>query len=385
MLHRCGTHRCYAWRVMPTGFVPTIALCLAVLLGDVWPAEAQTRPDGLYGTITTPKGAFTIRFEFEKVPMTVASFVGLAEGMIENDAFAMGVPFFDGSAFQRVVPGHVIQGGGANSDRSNTSGTPLPNEVHLDLRHDSAGVVAMANGGPHTAQTQFYVTLGDRSYLDPDYVVFGEVVEGMDVVYAIEAGDAIETVRIARVGIAAEAFRPTTEVFRRLAGAVWERVLDEEAARAVAEDAYVAQQWPNAIDSGTGWSSLIVREGSGRIPRLGDRIEIRYSARTFRGEEFGSVAPFGGPGWLEEDAMFGATFTFEVGEMSVTPAFDEAVAQMQPGERRVVIAPAEMAYGPGGHYSPVREGQPRFRISPNMMVIYEIDVFPATIPPRPQE
>ncbi|MCH7684453.1 MAG: peptidylprolyl isomerase, partial [Gemmatimonadetes bacterium] len=96
-------------------------------------------------------------------------------------AFPLGVPFFDGSRFQRVVPGHVIQGGGANSEVSTSSRTPIPNEIHPDLSHDHAGAVGMANGGPHTATNQFYITLGDRSYLDGDYAVFAEVVRGIGV------------------------------------------------------------------------------------------------------------------------------------------------------------------------------------------------------------
>ena len=107
-------------------------------------------PDGLYAEIETPKGQIVLRLDSERTPMTVASFVGLAEGTVENDAFEEGEPFFDGSSFHRVVPGHVIQGGRPDSDMSDSSGHALPNEIHPELGHGRAGMLGMANGGPHT-------------------------------------------------------------------------------------------------------------------------------------------------------------------------------------------------------------------------------------------
>ncbi len=215
----------------------TMGLLTAALMWAA-PASAQ-RADGLYAEIRTPKGMIVLRLEFERTPMTVANFVGLAEGTLENDAFELGRPFFDGSRFQRVVPGHVIQGGGADSEVSGSSGRRIPNEIHPDLSHDHAGAVGMANGGPHTATNQFYITLGDRSYLDGDYAVFGEVVEGMDVVTSTVADDAIESIRILRAGDVAEGFRPAPDTFARLVSRVENRVRIQDEAKRRAEEQFV--------------------------------------------------------------------------------------------------------------------------------------------------
>jgi cyclophilin family peptidyl-prolyl cis-trans isomerase len=168
-------------------------------------------PDGLYAELHTNKGLIVLSLAYEKSPMTVANFVGLAEGTIKNDALPEGAPYFDGSKFHRVVPGHVIQAGAPNTEGEGRLGYMFPNEIHPELSHHRAGILGMANGGPHTNGSQFYITLGDRSYLDGDYTVFGEVFEGMDVVFAIVQDDVIEDVKIVRSGKKAKKFRADTE------------------------------------------------------------------------------------------------------------------------------------------------------------------------------
>ena len=117
---------------------------------------------------------------------------------IENKALPSGTPCVDGTVFHRVVPGHVIQAGQAKAIVT-APGYTFPNEIDSSLSHGRAGMLGMANGGPHTNSSQFYITLGDRSYLDGNYTVFGHVVRGMDVVNAIVQGDSVETIRIVRV------------------------------------------------------------------------------------------------------------------------------------------------------------------------------------------
>ena len=133
-------------------------------------------PDGLYAELRTNKGLIVLRLEIERVPMTVANFVGLAEGTVDNKALPPGVPFFDGTVFHRVVAGPRHPGrhaaGGQHVDRA----TRFPNEIVPASSHGRAGMLGMANAGPHTETNQFYITLGDRSYLDGNYTVFGEVV-----------------------------------------------------------------------------------------------------------------------------------------------------------------------------------------------------------------
>jgi len=313
--------------------------------------------------------------------MTVTNFVGLAEGSIDNDACDPGRPFFDGSTFHRVAPGHVIQGGSANSDRSGSPGYTIPNEIHPDLGHGHAGIVGMANGGPHTGASQFYITLGDRSYLDGDYTVFGEVVDGMDVVMMTVAGDTIQTVRIVRRGSRARHFPASTEAFHALRAEVAERVGLDDAERLQSEMAYVESAWPDAVMMEEGaWRFQVGQEGSGSLPSAGDRLRLRYSGETLDGLRFQSVDDAGRPGFILPDSDFissdsveGAVFEFEVGHSHVTPAFDAAAALMKTGERRTVVASYEAGYGPTGYYSPSVPGEPRFVISPNTMLIYSIE------------
>src|SRR6185295_13650838 len=174
---------------------PKIILFFASFLAALTPQNSY--PDGLYAEVKTNKGVIVLQLEYEKTPMTVSNFVGLAEGTIENKALPLGTPFFDGTVFHRVVPGHVIQAGQAKATVT-APGYTFPNEIDSSLSHGKAGMLGMANGGPHTNSSQFYITLGDRSYLDGNYTVFGHVIRGMDVVMSIVQGDAVETVKIVR-------------------------------------------------------------------------------------------------------------------------------------------------------------------------------------------
>src|SRR6185295_8481977 len=169
----------------------TMRIRLLILAALSAASGLAQRPDGLYAEIRTSKGLIVARLEPELTPMTVANFVGLAEGTIANAAFDPGRPFFDGTVYHRVVPGHVIQTGVPQSDRARGPGYAFPNEIHARLSHNHAGALNMANSGPHTNGAQFCIMLGDRSYLDGNYTVFGEVVEGLDVVMKIARGDAM--------------------------------------------------------------------------------------------------------------------------------------------------------------------------------------------------
>ena len=216
-----------------------LLLCLAALC----PAQ---RPDGLYAEIHTSKGLIVARLEFEKTPMTVANFVGLAEGTIQNAAFDPGRPFYDGTVWHRVVPGHVIQTGQAQSDKSRGPGYQFPLEIHAGLNHNRAGMLNMANSGPDTNASQFCITLGDRSYLNGDYTVFGEVVDGLDVVMKIVQGDTVESIRIARVGPKAEAFHPTTETFRAMVKSAEATAAENVKRKTAAEEDWLARYYAGA-------------------------------------------------------------------------------------------------------------------------------------------
>lgn len=352
-------------------------------------AVSTQLPDGLYAEIVTGRGTIVARLEPEKTPMAVANFVGLAEGTIANDAFEEGAPYYDGSVFHRVVEGHVIQAGAPDPKRSEARGPgySFPDEIHADLSHDHAGALGMANGGPHTNSAQFYITLGDRSYLDGDYIVFGEVVEGMEVVHGIEQGDVIESVRIVRRGAEAEAFRPDTAAFEAMVAAAETRVENDAVDRRRLEQEYVALRFPGRrVITRDGVQHILRRRGRGDRPADGERVAVRYvgTALRYRGHmlgvqgrlfeeiEFGSAGD-NSPKWL--DVPTGAdVFEYEVGVTSIGEGFDAAVRMMRRGGQRIIIVPADSAYGLGGFYGPNVAGEKRLVIPPNTMVIYAIEL-----------
>jgi cyclophilin family peptidyl-prolyl cis-trans isomerase len=334
------------------------------------------RPDGLYAVIQTSKGKIVARLEAKLVPMTVTNFVGLSEGTIANAAFDPGHPFYDGTVFHRVVPGHVIQTGVPRSDRAKNPGYVIPNEIGAKLSHNRAGVLNMANSGPNTSAAQWCITLGDRSYLDGDFNVFGEVVEGLDVVMKIVQGDVVESVRIERAGAAAEAFHPTTEGFRAMVKSAEQRVAEQAEKKRVAEAEWVATYYPKTSDPQSGTLSQLV--GSVRIRYRG--TEVRYVGNVIghEGPPLETVAFASGetglPGYFDEPR----SFLFEPGKTKVGPngIVDAAIAGMKPGERKVVVIPTAKGYGKSGFYPPEVPGRKRFAISPNVLLVYEVEVLP---------
>jgi peptidylprolyl isomerase len=160
--------------------------------------------EGIFAKIKTNKGMITVKLEHEKAPMTVANFVGLAEGKVKNSAKPEGTPYFDGIKFHRVIPDFMIQGGDPTGTGTSGPGYAFPDEIHPDLKHTRAGTLSMANAGPATNGSQFFITHKDTPWLDGRHTVFGYVTEGQDVVNAIVQGDVMETVRIERVGKAAQ-------------------------------------------------------------------------------------------------------------------------------------------------------------------------------------
>lgn len=171
-------------------------------------------PPGLYAEFTTPRGVILCELYFQKAPLTVASFVGLAEGTLGP---APRKPYFDGQTFHRVVPGFVIQGGDPTATGSGGPGYTFPDEFFPGplQRHAAPGVLSMANSGPATNGSQFFITLGEARYLDYVHTIFGRVVAGADIPARIQQGDTF-SVKIIRSGRAAQAFRADKKSFATL-------------------------------------------------------------------------------------------------------------------------------------------------------------------------
>ncbi len=172
-------------------------------------SNVENNNEGVFAKIKTNKGTITVRLEYEKAPMTVANFVGLAEGTVKNTAKGGGEPYFNGLVFHRVIPDFMIQGGDPTGTGMGGPGYMFADEIHPELKHNRAGVLSMANSGPATNGSQFFITHKETAWLDGKHTVFGFVTEGQDVVNAIEQGDRIESMTIERVGKAANAWDGT--------------------------------------------------------------------------------------------------------------------------------------------------------------------------------
>lgn len=172
--------------------------------------------NGLYAEIKTSKGTIVVMLEFETAPLTTANFVGLAEGTLKRTTYKPGKPFFNGLTFHRVVPDFMIQGGDPEGRGYGGPGYTFPDELNPALRHDRPGTLSMANAGPDTNGSQFFITHRATPHLDGHHAVFGHVIEGMAVIDKIQQGDKIESVKIIRRGEKAGAFQVDDKVFDRL-------------------------------------------------------------------------------------------------------------------------------------------------------------------------
>jgi cyclophilin family peptidyl-prolyl cis-trans isomerase len=176
------------------------------------PSPASSLPEGLYAEFTTLSGVFVAELLPRQAPLTVANFVGLAEGTLAPRA---GQPYYTGLKWYRVVPGFVIQSGNPLAPADGDTGYSFPDEFAPGLRHGEAGILSMANGGPDTNSGEFFVTLADCTRLNYMHSIFGRTVRGLEVLPRIKPDDPF-AIKILRVGAAAQAFRADTASFQTL-------------------------------------------------------------------------------------------------------------------------------------------------------------------------
>jgi len=220
--------------------------------------------DGLYAKIRTSKGDILVKLEDEKTPVTVANFVGLAEGSIKNTAKKEGEPYYDGLKFHRVINDFMIQGGDPTGTGAGGPGYEFPNETSDSIKH-RPGVIAMANAGPDTNGSQFYITEAETPWLDGNYTVFGCLVNPEDVskVSTVEQGDRIKEVKIIRRGEKAadwDAYKAFSEN-KPLVEARNKAIAEEKAA---AVKAAVDAKFADATVTESGLKVMVTEKGKGR-------------------------------------------------------------------------------------------------------------------------
>ena len=324
-------------------------------------------PDGLYAEIVTSKGTIVAELEFEKTPVTVANFVSLAEG---KNAFATenlrNKPFYNGLRFHRVLADFMIQGGDPLGNGSGDAGYKFKDEI-TDLRHDSPGILSMANSGPGTNGSQFFITHVPTPWLDGKHTVFGHVVlNGMETVNKIVQDDTIVSVTIIRKGQDAKKFdaaKVFSDYFINSENKIAEKVALFEKSKAT------------AIKTPSGLQYMIIEKGTGKKPVDGTPIFIHYAGFFENGTLFDSsmenVAKDFGKYDEARSAQGGyQPIAFQAGKkVGMIPGFIEGIEQLSFGDRALIFIPANLAYGEAGAGNV---------IPPNTPLIFDITLMEKT-------
>ena len=287
--------------------------------------------DGLYAKFSTPKGAILLALTYTETPGTVGNFVGLAEGTIKNDVQAEGTPYYDGLKFHRVIEDFMVQGGCPLGSGVGGPGYQFNDEFHPDLKHDKPGILSMANAGPGTNGSQFFITHIATPWLDGKHTVFGSVIEGQDVVDAIAQNDTIDTLEIVRVGQAAEAF-DAADAFANFESnrlkAIEEQKKAQEAALASVTEGYEK--------TASGLFYKIETPGAGASPSQGQNVSVHYKGSLLDGTVFDSSYKRNQP------------IDFALGVGQVIKGWDEGIALLSKGAKATFIIPADLGYGSAG-------------------------------------
>lgn len=338
-----------------TGMITILITMLCCFInGAVSPVEAKMK-NGLYAKIFTDKGEILLSLEFEKTPLTVANFVGLAEGTKElGGGIGSGrTRFYDGLTFHRVIPDFMIQGGCPLGTGTGGPGYTFPDEIDPSLRHDRPGILSMANAGPGTNGSQFFITHVPTPWLDGKHTVFGHVVSGQQVVDDIRQGDTITAVEIIRVGDKAEAFQADQAAFDNLLQNLAKRQQEKELTALEAQQELIDSQFADAVTTPSGLKYLVVEEGVGEsTPPQGTTVTAHYAGRLLDGTPFDSSYDRGQP------------IRFPVGAGRVIKGWDEAFLTMKKGEKRTLIIPPQLAYGSAG----------RGPIPPNAVLVFDVEL-----------
>jgi len=303
---------------------------------------------GIYAEFRTSKGVILCLLEYKKTPMTVGNFVGLAEGNLHiMDTLHYSKPFFNGLKFHRVIKDFMIQGGDPSGNGSGGPKHRFADEILPELSHSGPGILSMANAGPGTNGSQFFITHKETPWLDGKHTVFGHVIQGQEVVNAIEQGDQMLEVKIIREGSEARKWN-ASEAFMQVYG----RGKKEQQAReaemkkisSMSEDQYKSfllekakVKFGEVSQSSSGLVYQVENPGAGPKPSEGSRLSIHYRGTFLSdGKKFDSSYDRNQP----------MDFTYKVQRM--IPGFEEGIGLLGKGGKAKIIIPYFMAYGKNG-------------------------------------
>lgn len=325
--------------------------------------DISTLEPGMYAQFETSKGNILVALEFEKTPMTVANFVGLAEGNFEAYGKKFDKPFYNGLKFHRVIADFMIQGGDPQGNGQGGPGYAFPDEIDPSLSHKGPGILSMANSGPATNGSQFFITHKETPWLDGKHTVFGHVVDGQAVVNKIAQDDLMNKVNIIRVGDAAKKFNATkvfdekTAIFREKQEKENQRIA---AAAKMSQDEYkvfllkeVQKKYPKAKQTASGLVYVIEKQGEGAKCASGNKLSVHYTGTFLNGTKFDSSVDRGAP----------MDFVFK--QQPMIKGFEEGLEMLGKGGKGKFIIPYYNAYGPDG-----RPGA----IPPYSDLVFELEV-----------
>lgn len=287
--------------------------------------------NGIYAKIKTKKGEILLRLTYEKTPATVANFVALAEGKMKNSAKDLGVSYYNGLKFHRVINDFMIQGGCPQGTGVGGPGYKFDDEFHPDLKHDRAGILSMANAGAGTNGSQFFITHTATPWLDGKHSVFGYVVEGQNVVDSISQGDVIEEIEIIRVGEEAQNWN---------AVAVFEKFNNEKQLRVEKKQQEMQQRLAKITEgfekTSSGLMYKIISEGNGTKAEKGKKVSVHYTGVLLDGAVFDSSLQRNEP----------IEFTLGIGQ--VISGWDEGISLLKEGDKAIFAIPPHLGYGQRG-------------------------------------
>ncbi|MGP1454784.1 MAG: peptidylprolyl isomerase [Treponema sp.] len=288
--------------------------------------------DGLYAVIETVKGDIVVELFYKDTPLTVCNFIGLAEGTLDA---AKGKPFYNGLLFHRVIENFMIQGGDPDGKGTGGPGYAFPDEIVPHLKHDKAGILSMANAGPGTNGSQFFITHVPTPWLDGKHTVFGSVVQGQAVVNTIAQGDRISSITIIRKGTEAKQFTATQKDFNSYVKQATDRAQKYAAERIQKQEALIKQKFPQATRTNNGIFYTIHSPGKGQKAVAGKTLTMKYKGSLLDGTVF-------------DNSDMHEPLQFIAGAGQLIPGFDQQAIQMTVGEKRTIVIPPELAYGSRG-------------------------------------